>query len=216
LFLLSTLVAAALFITWAIFDKNPTVLYTPHIPDIVVLNNIIQKISSNLLNEETSQQLIDPNILLVLELNEKEVNEIILSGIQTYINSGENPQACEQLKNFRIKFKDGFFYADYSFLTNITSPFGSYINIHCVFVPELSNDNINVNVSSLKIGALSMPSSKIDKFIRDAIKKEKNNKNVQLFLNSVKEIKVKDSKLLIKYSPSAALNLILNQSNSAL
>jgi len=212
LFFIFILVGSTIFITWAIFDRTPTVLYTPHVPNFVVLNNIVQKISGKMLNEESTQQLLNPDILLELELTENEVNEIIRSSLQTYISSGENPQLCEQLKNLRVHFKDSFFYADYSFTSKISTPFGSYINFHCIFVPELFNNNFNVNIISFKIGAIPLPSAKINKIISEAIEKEKDKSNVQLFLASVKEIKVKDSKLLIKYNPSAALNIILNQS----
>lgn len=205
------ILSIVLWLFSALLNKTPAVVYAPHVPDFTVLNSTIQKISAGQNAETDLSSMLDPNAIFETEFTEKEVNEIILNGIQTYIVSGDDPIKTEILKNLSLKFNNGIFEAKYSLDTKIKTPFGSYINFYCSFIPTLSNRDISITVQTFKIGKISFPTSQINKKIAEQIEKEKNTKEFNIFINAVKEIKIQERNLKIKYSPAALLNLITSQ-----
>ncbi|HPN83899.1 MAG TPA: hypothetical protein PK821_01055 [Victivallales bacterium] len=211
------LIIAILVSAWlasAVFDKSPLVSYQPHIPDHEVLASLVQKLSG----EQDDQEGIDIKSLLLSDstrdvlLNEKEVNEIIMSGIETYINSGDDQLIQKMLKPLKIEFSKGLFTAFYSLDSGIRNPFGKYINFTCVFVPRLSNREISIEIKQVKAGSLPIAASRANHIVESYIRETENAGETSEILDAIKEIKVEGSSVRLKYSLLGMMKLIMKQS----
>ncbi len=214
LLLVITVISVLLWITSAIFDKTPLVSYQRHIPDIAILSKLTQKLSSGSENGTMDiSVLLNPTKVMDVLLNEKEINEMISSGLESYATFENDPEKQEILKSLRITFTNGIFVANYSLDSKIWTPFGSFLNIHCEFIPQISEHNISFDIKLFKTGRLS--SSVITNRLNSAVEKqiniEKEKKNISDFLDAIEEIRVEGKCVRVKYIPAKLMKIWLKQ-----
>lgn len=216
LFLLLLILCAALWVASAVLDKSPTVAYQPHVPDMEVIGTALQKLSEGQNGEMDLTSMLDPNSVLEAVFDKKEVNEIIASGIESYVNAGDDPGTREKLKNLSLLFTGEVLVAEYSLDSGLRTPFGQYVNFKCELVPEISNREIRIHVASVSAGSISVPPDRINKLIADQIRREKDNPETGDFLEAVKEVRIEGGQVRVKYSPAAMMKLIMKRSGTSM
>ncbi len=215
-FLLLLILCAVLWVASAVLDKSPTVAYQPHVPDMEVIGTALQKLSEGKNGEMDFTSMLNPNSVLEAVFDKREVNEIIASGIESYVNAGDDPGTREKLKNLSLLFTGEALVAEYSLDSGWRTPFGQYINFKCETVPEISNREIRIHVASVRAGSISVPPDKINSFIAEQIRSEKDNPETGEFLDAVKEVRIEDGHVRVKYSPAAMMKLIMKRSGASM
>jgi len=62
-------------------------------------------------------------------------------------------------EGFSIKMVDGLFACNYSYRVQFRTPFGSYINIHVIWRPEIRDGKIDFTIKTCRVGDIDLKPS---------------------------------------------------------
>ena len=154
---------------------------------------------------------VQPMIMKILQSAPGQVSELILT--EGEFNAGvamiANLQQMAVLlgasntswpKGFTLKFFQGRFYCNYSYAVDFRTPFGSYLNTHMVWEPEIRNGNIDFKISKCRVGSLDLKPEWVHGAVLAQLKK-----NPQISIEIKKVISdlyvASDGALVVRYFP---------------
>lgn len=150
-----------------------------------------------------------PNETRTLSLTPDEVNAIISMTEKAQIFLAMfsiakiNPQEIQQIKDYTIRYKGGWFILYYSKKLDFTTPFGEYLNAKTVFAPYIKGKKRGLDIESLQLGAIPVPQSvaraEIDYFVNIAETEE----DYKKCLSIVDEFQIDTAdNVIIRYYPA--------------
>jgi len=151
LFCIGLFSATACYVTAKVFDKTPS---------IGPVENIVPSQEATMSATAKVQELFmtvmnpSPEKEKTLSLSGDEINALIAMA-QTFqqFSGAQDPD-----KKIFVNFKDNKFAISFSNKVNFSTPFGSYINMRIVIIPEFNAKDSNIKVDSLKIGDITLSS----------------------------------------------------------
>ena len=189
--------AAAFYLTAKIIDKTPSIgpleNSIPSQEATMTATAKVQELFMTVMNPSAEKEK-------TLSLSGDEINAIIAMAQNLQQFSGnQDPD-----KKVFVNFKDSKFTIAFSQKLDFSTPFGSYINMCIVIIPELSEKSRDIKLDFLKVGEISFSSStlgsaKLGKFLNLFFGLSNADAN---FTDTVKSISIdKAGNLVIIYNP---------------
>jgi hypothetical protein len=139
-------------------------------------------------------------------LSKAEMNSLLYMSV-----TAKNTYVDQEKENYKIEsivFDGEKFLADIAVKLKYNTPFGRIVNLHAVIIPGIYDDDLEIEISSLKIGDISIPSSFVNYLLASSKGQLKKNKTVQILLTSINLLKIENDSLVIKYIPANMLSLL--------
>ena len=159
----------------------------------------LAKVMQNIDLSKAMQVLSNPDTLTgKITLNGKEINALIDAAFtKEQVSKTDN-------KNFKNRiydawFKDGRFTVKLTIKSNVPTPFGSYYNVEVVFIPQVLNHHLKLELCSAKIGEYPIPAEKLKPFIDQELAQFEQTDNGQQLLDFIKSLKIDKNSAELKY-----------------
>lgn len=196
--------AAACYLTAKVLDKEPSIgpveNIVPSQEATISATGKVQELFMAIMNPSPEKEK-------TLSLSGDEINAIVAMAQTLQQFSGEQDPG----KKVFVNYKDSKFTIAFSHKLDFSTPFGSYINMRIVIIPDYSEKSREIKVDSLKVGDIKFSSAalgemQLGKFL-DAFFGM--NGSDAKFTDTVRSISVdKAGNLVIIYNP-AKLQLLL-------
>lgn len=156
LFCVGIFSASAFYLTAKIIDEKPSInpveQEVPQPEAVAGATAKVQELFMAVMNPSPEKEK-------TLSLSGDEINALISMGQNVQQFSGNQ----EPDKKIFVNFKDSKFTVAFSKKLDFSTPFGSYLNVCVVIVPELSAQSKDIKIDSLKIGDISLSSAVLGK-----------------------------------------------------
>jgi hypothetical protein len=146
------------------------------------------------------------NKVRTVTLSKAEINSMLYMSV-TAKNTYED-QKKENVKIENIVFDGEKFIIDIAIKLKYNTPFGQIVNVHVVIIPGIYDNDLEIEIRTLKLGDLSVPSSFVNYLLATSRGQIKKNENVQVLLKTIKLLKIEDNSLVVKYIPADMVNLV--------
>ncbi|OGV51943.1 MAG: hypothetical protein A2017_04775 [Lentisphaerae bacterium GWF2_44_16] len=138
-----------------------------------------------------------------ISLNEKEVNALIYMSInaQDIYSIFIKPVPVKDMgpRDYNVSFLKGGFVIECSKKLKVSTPFGSYLNMRFVVIPSLCNGKERLDISSARIGGVSVPTSSASGLFNEICSKFQDTDENRKFMKVVTDIKISGDNLLISF-----------------
>ena len=155
LFFVGLFSAAAFYLTAKIIDEKPMI--SPIEKEIPPPESISRATAKA---QELFMAIMNPSPERekTLTLSGNEINALIsmaenFQGVSSELQS----EGGDPMKKVFVNFKDGKFTIAFSKKMDFSTPFGSYLNVCIVIIPELSAQSKDIKIESLKVGNINVP-----------------------------------------------------------
>jgi uncharacterized protein YpmS len=145
-----------------------------------------------------------------ITLSKAEVNALIASYFTAdKVGDFQDPN---KPKVYDAYFANGRFTLKLAVDSKFPSPFGSYCNIELVFIPQVVDHHLKLDLYSVRAGTLSIPVSYFKDTIDSKLREYEQSDDGKLLLQMVTSLKVEEDKVVMEYDfQYLSLYLLENQ-----
>ena len=159
----------------------------------------LAKVMQNIDLSKAMQVLSNPDTLTgKITLNRKEINALI-DAVFTEEQTRTTDNKTFKNRIYDAWFKDGRFTLKLTVKSETPTPFGSYCNIEVVFIPQVLEHHLKLDLCSAKIGEYNIPTERVKPFINEELAQFEQTDNGQQLLGFIKSLTVSNNSAELEY-----------------
>ncbi len=147
-------------------------------------------------------------------LNKGEVNALIDSAftveIADRLRKSNDPS---KPRIYDAKFDNGEFTVKMTVDSHIPTPFGSYCNIEVVFIPQVIDHHLQLNLTASKIGSLPLPVSYFENIIASQISLYEQTQDGKDVLSVITSLKIDKKEVVLDYDGQCLSPILIRKSS---